>query len=611
MGVRKFFPNLVTKYKKVGFVFSKSDVQKNIIKTVVEKNHCHKQLVNNVNELYLDANCLIHPTCFEVFYANKSLLQSNPEKLENLMIVAVVKYIEMLVKLVNPDTLVYIAIDGVAPYAKMKQQKTRRFKTINDHELREQVASRYGVEYKKAWNNSAITPGTEFMNKITNGIINYLETKKERLFNVNKKNSSNIKYIFSTASTPGEGEHKILQYIKQQKNIATRVVYGLDADLLYLTMAAQTKNIFLIRELTEFQHMQSDDGFCFVDIDLMKDCIYQDMIENLKKECIAIDTSFENLEKYKSNFIQDYIFFGFMIGNDFLPSVPSTHLEFNKHHSGLNILITNYKFVFGELNSALNDNYEFLTSIQNNKIVISYEFIKTLFHNLSSEEEHFFKDTYKFKKRVAPGQLPYTSFEEEMESREKMDFYVPDLFQLGRINVNHVEAKEEFYKHYKMINNLNDVISDYFGGLYWNVYYYLDKCQDNFWYYKHKKVPFASDIYAWLVNNEESFNNMANIYPKAPGSYLIRPIEQLFLVLPVQSSYLLPKPMKQIMLKNPDYYPTTITLDMQNISKLWQAVPENIKLMDIIQIGNIFKNVKLTEEEKSRNQFRLPYEIII
>ena len=237
--------------------------------------------------------------------------------------------------------------------------------------------------------------------------------------------------------------------------------------------------------------------------------------------------------------------------------------------------------------------------------------MKTLFHNLSCEEENFFRDTYKFKKRFPPGQLPYTSFEEEMESREKMEFFVPDLFQLGERNRKHIDAKQSFYDYYNMTDNLNNIISDYFGGLYWNVYYYMDKCQDNFWYYKHKKVPFASDIYFWLVNNEESFNNMQKLYPSSPGSHIIRPIEQLFMVLPVHSAYLLPKPMKQIMLQNPDYYPTTITLDMQNISKLWQAVPNNIKLMDMLQIGNIFRNVKLTEEEKSRNQFRLPYEIII
>lgn len=610
MGVRKFFPNLVNKYKKVGFVFSKKDIQGDLTGTVVEKNSNHNKLIKNVQELYLDANCLIHPVCFKVYYENMSLLHTNPVRLENLMIIAIIKYIEMLINLVNPDSLVYIAIDGVAPYAKMKQQKTRRFKTIYDHELRESVAKKYGERYIKPWNNSAITPGTEFMEKITKGIINYLETKKTR-------EDRGRKFIFSSAYSPGEGEHKILQYIKEtsgpcdDQGPKTRVVYGLDADLLYLTMASQAENLFLVREITEFQHMESDDGFCFVNIDLMKECIYQDMIEDLKRECVAEIDHFENLEKYKKNFIQDYIFFGFMIGNDFLPSIPSVHLEFNKQYSGLNILMTNYKFIFGELNSDKNDNYEFLVSNINGKIKISYEFIKLLFHNLSCEEEYFFRDTYKFKKRHTPGAMPYTSYAEEMEKMENMEFYVQDLFHLGERNMRHTDSKVLFYEHYNMTENINNIISDYFKGLYWNIYYYMDKCQDNFWYYKHKKVPFASDIYFWLVNNKNEFEQMFDIYPANPGNYLIKPIEQLFMVLPVQSSYLLPKPMKHIMMDNSDYYPTEITLDMQNISKLWQATPNNIKIMNMLKVHSIFYNVKLTDEEKRRNQFRLPFEIII
>jgi hypothetical protein len=57
------------------------------------------------------------------------------DKLENKMINEVINYIEKIINYVNPNKGAYIAIDGVAPLAKIKQQRSRRFKSINDKQL--------------------------------------------------------------------------------------------------------------------------------------------------------------------------------------------------------------------------------------------------------------------------------------------------------------------------------------------------------------------------------------------------------------------------------------------------------------------------------------------
>jgi 5'-3' exonuclease len=176
MGVPGFFASLIKKYD---FVIPY------ILQNYIE-----------CNELYFDTNCLIHPVCMDVF---KNNLHLNNNDLEDKMIEEVIKYIDKIINLINPKELVYLAIDGVAPMAKIKHQRIRRYKSIKEQEIKENIAKKHNVPYTKLWNNSAITPGTLFMRKLTKSIIKYIKLKK-----------TDIKYIFSSCNTHGEGEHKIL-----------------------------------------------------------------------------------------------------------------------------------------------------------------------------------------------------------------------------------------------------------------------------------------------------------------------------------------------------------------------------------------------------------------
>ena len=164
MGVRKLFPSLTQKYKN-NIVFVRSNTE-----------DLNQQNIHQIDELYIDGNCLLHPVCMKTYSENKSLLRTNIKQLEMLMIVNIVTYIDDMVNIVNPSTLVYISIDGVAPFAKNKQQHSRRYKSIHEQRMIKRISKKYDQPYEQPWNNSAITPGTEFMEKITNGVINYLRT---------------------------------------------------------------------------------------------------------------------------------------------------------------------------------------------------------------------------------------------------------------------------------------------------------------------------------------------------------------------------------------------------------------------------------------------------
>ena len=631
MGVPGFFASLYRKYSHTKFVFSKLDL--------LDRNSSHSltssrgekistQLFNgkfnnvkydmsSINELYLDTNCLIHPVCFKVFNENQSLSITNPHKLEEKMIKEVIIYIEKLITLVNPSTLVYIAIDGVAPMAKIKHQRMRRFKSILDNGIKEDIAKKHNVEYIKPWNNSAITPGTEFMEKLTKAIINYCNIKKQN--NISNKTREPVQYIFSTANTPGEGEHKILQHIKSNissDKTISRIIYGLDADLLYLALASNASNIYLLREITEFQNIKSSDGFCFVSIDIMKDCIYDSMIEDLcyddKTSATGIET-FKNLIDYKKQFIQDYIFMGFLLGNDFLPPLPSVNLSINaKNLSGLDILMRAYKESFATINIGKSSNYEFIISTP--QINISYKFLLELFTHLNGEEEMYWVNRNKYKRFPPPCELN-DAYHIELHRMENLMFKIPDLFELGKEGVKFINSKKKYYDHYYEgdYNEVRNSIQEYFKGLYWNAYYYFDKCVDYTYFYKHHKLPFVSDIFDWMSSNKECIESFEHFYDnKNDNLRLIHPMQQLFMVLPVQSSYLLPKDFKNVMIDQSmqEYFPRKINQDFQLITRYWQALPE-IKIMDPYFAWSKIKDIKLTEKEENRNKFKKPYIIFI
>ena len=141
MGVPKFFAWVVQNYPRI---------------INHDANKCPEALL-------LDWNCGIHPCCYRVLDdINKKRLSLSREEIESRMIHEVIRFLDYLVNFCKPTKCVYIAIDGVAPRAKMNQQRMRRFKSQKEKKEMRELCMEFEQPIPIEWDSNAITPGLSF-----------------------------------------------------------------------------------------------------------------------------------------------------------------------------------------------------------------------------------------------------------------------------------------------------------------------------------------------------------------------------------------------------------------------------------------------------------------
>lgn len=77
------------------------------------------------------------------------------------MFTSIFSYVDLLFGKIKPKKLFFIAVDGVAPRAKMNQQRSRRFRTAKEAQELKEKAIRNGEKLpdEKAFDSNSITPG--------------------------------------------------------------------------------------------------------------------------------------------------------------------------------------------------------------------------------------------------------------------------------------------------------------------------------------------------------------------------------------------------------------------------------------------------------------------
>uniref|UniRef100_A0A0K0DTB8 5'-3' exoribonuclease n=1 Tax=Strongyloides stercoralis TaxID=6248 RepID=A0A0K0DTB8_STRER len=410
MGVPAFFRWLSRKYPTI--VGDVVEEECPIIDGVRIPIDCTKPNLNfqEFDNLYLDMNGIIHPCAHP---------EDRPApETEDDIFVLIFEYIDRLMAIIRPRKLLYMAIDGVAPRAKMNQQRSRRFRSAKESADKKKEIQAVKdklmaqgipvIQRKKEVNwfdGNCITPGTPFMERLAKALKYYIAFKIK-----NDPAWSKIHVILSDASVPGEGEHKIMDFIRKQRASSghdpntAHCLCGADADLIMLGLATHESNFTIIRE--EFiprqmspcelcnlmgHTLQECDGgviessivkvdpvkrrtnFIFIRLPILR--------EYLERELFMNDINFKfDLERA----IDDWVFLCFLVGNDFLPHLPSLEIREN----AICRLVRLYKQMASECGGYLTDNGE-----------VNMQRISMILAELGGAEDEIFKRRQETEKR--------------------------------------------------------------------------------------------------------------------------------------------------------------------------------------------------------------------
>ncbi|EDR28720.1 5'-_3' exoribonuclease, putative [Entamoeba dispar SAW760] len=458
------------------------------------------------DNLYIDVNGLIHNSI------DKQTIEEVIEHIQNQLM--------RIIMIVRPRNLLYIAIDGVCPIAKMIQQRKRRFTT-------------------DCLEGNAITPGTELMEKISTGIESFI------LNQMNNKGLDywrRVKVIVSGVHVPGEGEHKIIEYIRsQERTNESHVIYGEDADLLLLSLVLHYDSIFILRKDTRQIFDKSKKGSKPARNGIGKSKVIKDKIKKIENEKVAkekkelkkvfgsdddeflipfefanislISKRLSELSSQYGNPIErlelenDFIYLMSIAGNDFLPNIEGIDI----YAGALNTVLSTY-FQLHSKGIKITENGK----VNNNGV-------HTFFIELVQYEQKLIENQMKTRRGSAQPICGFVNIDTNKTIKLGQSGYKERYVQTYFMN------KEEYIK---------DTVKSYLEGMNWVFNYYCGNTFSWKWGYKPHYAP--------LLCHFVDYFQPIEVTTIAEDDGPVHPIEQLIAVLPPKSIHLIPKPLQAI-----------------------------------------------------------------
>jgi 5'-3' exonuclease len=482
-----------------------------------------KSYEGKASALYFDFNCMI----YHVARRPNSTLPPYPgddgkEEWERLLLEDIVKYIVKIWQDVGQPPEVFLAVDGVVPMAKIKQQRLRRFKSVWLTEEEKKEGTR---DNAPSWDTNCITPGTSFMKRLT-----------RRLQDLCKKHAH---WSISGAEEPGEGEHKIMKKLRARSESSDPVlIYGLDADLILLTLLNAKSPAYLVREDSAMGHVQlnqfGEEEVSYFSVEVLKKTLPPDMS------------------------ILNYVTGMSLLGNDFLPHSLSVKIRDDGHDRLLRSLKTHS-----------------LVQTENGLTTVNHEGVLDLLREWAEEEEKRVLHTFK-KKLQMRGRMERT-----LENKP-MEWMVEDglLTKTDEWRI-HPVWKDTYRKSWLQCHTNTDtakLCQEYMFGLQWIVNYYTGQQEVNFqWCFPRLLPPLWCDLVDFL--ERDSYKEI----PASPSSP-IQPHEQLAMVLPLESWHLVEEPsLRSLPALIPQFWPESFGFFSAGRTRMWECEP----LLPILTVDRI------------------------
>lgn len=579
------------------------------------------------DNLYLDMNGIIH----NCSHSNDDILEESLPL--NVIVKEITSYIDHIVtNIVQPRKLLFIAIDGVAPRAKLNQQRARRFKSsknqmdaINSSKLSLDANSNRRKRGKESmpiptssniFDSNCITPGTIFMANLSVAIQQFISQKKSSSCPIWSK----LRIIYSGHESPGEGEHKIMSFIRDMKSQPdyqpnqSHIMNGQDADMIVLALATHEPYFCVLREVVEFNRKKSAKTkvkkFQYFRVNVLRDCIFSELSGDL-------DTS--SLDKER--IIDDFVFMTFLIGNDFIPHLPTLLIG----DSAFDIMFADYTELLQENFSSYivhEGSLESITKLENLLILIarhedSYNLLalskngrKNNRTKKSSPALHVTNTPTYFNALLEAISAGTFIAKGASSSAEIHDSDASSLFLAQAADESSCDYRGPYYYlkfgiliHTKAgTEELERIVKSYISGLLWCLQYYSTGCSSWSYYYPYHYAPLTEDLTSiapFITNQTFSLS--------APFT----PFQQLMGCLPIASSHLLPTCYQDLMTNEHSpihsFYPTDFKLDFDDRKPAWEAVV----LLPFIDESILFACEQifcppslLTAQETDRNSFR-------
>ena len=571
MGIPSYFAHILRNHKNIIFKLDK-------INQVVNGKVVNGKNVSWIHNFYLDCNSIIYDIVRTVEFANI-------DQYEKSVIDEVCKRIDHYIATIKPRGNIYIAFDGVPPVAKLSQQKNRRYKNMYQNSI---------FDITNRWDTTNITPGTRFMNSLDAYVYQYFKNSAKRY------GAENV--IVSGSDEPGEGEHKIYKFIRDNpdshiannniNNNLLTVIYGLDADLIMLSLnhLVHCDNIYLYREaphfISDIDSSLSSDQEYIIDMSRFRDELYGLMSNNVNNVNI----------KKRDDCIIDYIFICFLLGNDFLPHFSAINIR----HNGIDMLMQLYKMLYGNNN---------LTLIKNGRIC--WRNLKTFIKHIADNEGELIRNIYKLRERMEKRVWSDETLEEKIDKFINVPTQNRSIERF--INPNESNWRWRYYKSIfdididvndkeVVVNDINkdkakDINKDkdndnstfiktlcmnYLETLEWTYKYYTIGCQDWQACYRYDYPPLFQDLCNYIPYFDTEMISSRNMEPLDVNTTLAY-------VLPRKSLYLLDKPLEKFLLdKWSDYYRDDYTFKWAFCRYFWESHVE----FPVINITDFNRSIK-------------------